>query len=111
MRCWVRWPRTPTRGLSENGARRSTAPCSASAVSSGIESAVGARLVLRRVDDRRRLLPVRDAVFLERDRVAVVVHLGPVRMVELVQGEAGVERVVEAHVVHALVDRLLDEQR
>ena len=32
-------------------------------------------------------------------------------MIELVQREAGVEGVVEAHVVDALVDRFLDQQR
>ena len=72
---------------------------------------VGAHLVLDRGDDRRRVLPVRDAGVLLGDRVAVLVDLRPVRVVELVQREAGVERVVEAHVVDGLVDRLLDEQR
>ncbi len=45
-----------------------------------------------------------------RRRHAVVVHHGPVRVVELVHGEARLQRVVEALVVLGLVHRLLDEQ-
>src|SRR5829696_9229824 len=104
-RCWVRWPRAPTRGLSENGARRTTI------VSSDTGLLLSPNLVLHRRQDRRGVLPVRDAVLLEGHRVAVLVDLGPVRVVQLVEGEAGVERDVEAHVVDGLVDRLLDEQR
>jgi hypothetical protein len=37
--------------------------------------------------------------------------LGPVGVVRLVQGEASLKRVVKAHVVDRLVDRLFDEQR
>ncbi len=38
-------------------------------------------------------------------------HLGPMRVVELVDREARGERVLEAHVVDALVHRLLDQER
>ena len=51
---------------------------------------VGADLVLDRRDDRWGVLPVGDAVLLQRDRVPVLVDLGPVRVVQLVQREAGV---------------------
>src|SRR3954469_18927199 len=107
MRCWVRCPRAPTRGLSENGERRRTAPGSESAT--GARLLVSAHLVLDRGDDRRRRLPVGNAVLLEGDRILVLVQLGPVRVVQLVEGEAGLERVVEAHVVDGLVHRLLDQ--
>ena len=50
-------------------------------------------------DDGRRVLPRRDAVLGLGGRPAVVVDLGPVRVVELVEREAGVEAVVEALVV------------
>src|SRR5947209_4873600 len=110
MRCWVRWPRGPTVGLSENGARRTTGPPPDAGLTL-IWLAVGAHLVLDRWDDRGSGAPVRNAVLLLRRREAVLVHPGPVRVVQLVDGEAGVERVVEAHVVDRLVDRLLDEQR
>src|SRR3974390_1347367 len=74
-------------------------------------SALGAHLVLDRAHDGRRVLPVGDARVLLGHGEPVLVHPGPVRVVELVQREARVQRVVEAHVVDALVDRLLDEQR
>src|SRR5438874_48142 len=99
MRCWVRCPRAPTCGLSENGARRTalagSAVSTASTASTGGGLRLSADLVFQRVDRRRCVLPTRDAVFFERDREPVVVQLRPVRVVELVQREAGVERVVE----------------
>jgi MFS family permease len=67
--------------------------------------------VLQRGLDRRGLIPGHDAELGRADRVVVLVELGPVRVVELVHGEARVEGVVEAHVVDALVHRLLDQQR
>src|SRR5437016_2712787 len=62
--------------------------------------------VLLRQHDRRGVLPV-DAVLGQADRVLVVVHPRPVGVVQLVQREAGVQGVVEAHVVDCLVDRFL----
>src|SRR4051812_36900749 len=98
MRCCVRWPRAPTRGLSENGARRRTAPASAPPSSTRLALSVSADLVLDCLDDRGSRLPVGDAVLLQRDRVLVLVQSGPVRMIQLVEGEARLERVVETHV-------------
>src|SRR3954463_13106914 len=80
MRCCVRCPRTPTRGLSENGARRKTAPGAASSSSSAGRLLVSAHRVLLRVHDRRRGLPVGDAVLFQGDRVLVLVQPGPVRV-------------------------------
>src|SRR5690606_20440123 len=94
-----------TRATPSSTDTRSTSP------STVVPSPIGAHPVLHRGHDRRGVLPVRDAVGGLGDGKAVVVHLCPVRVVQLVQREAGVERVVEAHVVDALIDRLLDEQR
>src|SRR4051812_14771134 len=92
IRCCVRWPRTPTLGLSEKGARRRTALGALSTSGVAGRLLVSAHLVLHRVHDRRSALPVRDAVLLQRHRVLVLVQPGPVRVVELVQREARVER-------------------
>ena len=58
-----------------------------------------------------RVAPVGDAGRLVGDGVVVLADLGPVGVVELVQREARLPHVLEAHVVDALVDRFLDEQR
>src|SRR5580700_9351890 len=52
--------------------------------------------------DRRRLPPRDDPVLGEGGRHVVVVDLGPMRVVQLVEGEARLQRVVETHVVHCL---------
>jgi MFS family permease len=67
--------------------------------------------VLERGLDRRSLVPGHDAELGRADRVVVLVELGPVRVVQLVHRKTRVEGVVEAHVVDALVHRLLDQQR
>jgi hypothetical protein len=41
----------------------------------------------------------------------VGIDLGPVRVVDLMQAEARVQRVVETHLVDRLVDRFLDLSR
>jgi hypothetical protein len=41
----------------------------------------------------------------------VLVDLGPVRVIQLMDGEARLQSVVEPHVVDRLVDGLLDQQR
>src|SRR6478609_11139451 len=62
-------------------------------------------------DDRRVLVPWQDTESRRPDGVMVGVELGPVGMVELVEAETCVQRVVEAHTVDRLVHRLLDQQR
>src|ERR1035437_6214123 len=56
--------------------------------------------ILHRQPDRGGVLPVGDAIVWLGDGVLAVVDLGPVRMVELMEGETGLQGVVEAHGVH-----------
>src|SRR5262245_43351799 len=58
-------------------------------------SGLGPHLILARRHDRRRVLPVGDPVLFQTDGVLVLVDLRPVRVVQLVEREARVERVVE----------------
>src|SRR5215213_4060492 len=69
----------------------------------------GGGVLLRR--PHLRALPLGDVLPHLGAGHPVVVDDGPVRVVELVQGEARLQRVVEAHVVDRLVHRLLDQQR
>ena len=130
MRCWVRCPRAPTVRVVGERARAARRPrrrrrAGASTVAAG-ESASGSAAEASSSSVRylsARTLSLTAGTIGGASRqlgmpesslaigIPVVVDLGPVRVVQLVQREAGVERVVEAHVVDRLVDRLLDEQR
>src|SRR4051794_32896153 len=73
-------------------------------------SAAAAHEILHGRHHRKCVLPARRPVLWQAGGVPVVVDLGPVGVVELVNGEARLQRVVEPHVVDALVHRLLDHQ-
>jgi hypothetical protein len=61
--------------------------------------------------DRGRITPARDSVFGLRDWIFGFMKAGPMSMVQLMNREASLERVEKPHIVHGLVDRLLDHER
>src|SRR5437867_12570858 len=87
-----------------------SAPTVSSPIGAWVTLASSSCVIFDRRPDRRCLVPRHHPELRRADGVVVLVDLGPVRVVHLVDREARVERVVETHMVDALVDRLLDQQ-